>query len=420
MQSADGFSQHITQRITCLVEASPTSAIPQLRLLGPAKACGAVIDLLTDRDEDIVPRDELDLAGASMLLVHRTVQKQYARYRQLAQSAVRQGIPIVYDVDDLLLKMADEHPHRRFFEGAVVSTLEATLHADVVTVTSEPLKRILNAFHPHIEVIPNRLPVNVWDVLRSARRPAPDNDRRPVRIGYIGTRSHERDLQAITPALQSVLIEHPEAAFVCYGVQPPPELAGLRNTTYVEPSRAARDDYLVYAEEASRLRLDIGIAPLIDSEFNRCKSQIKLLEYGALGAAGVYSRVAPYTSSVDDGVTGLLVNTPADWRSGLERLIRQPELRRAISEEAFRQVQEQWLLPAGIGQWRSAWQRAAEVAKAGPRPFELPPASDLIVMMRHAMAHQQRHEKPHRLKRRIKDIKARVRRIFAWKPRRAA
>ncbi len=416
MQSADGFSQ----RIACLVEASPTSAIPQLRLVGPARACGASIELLTDRDADADPRHELDLGDASMLLVHRTVQTQYRRYRQLAQSAVRQGIPIVYDVDDLLLKMADEHPHRRFFEGTVVSTLEATLHADLVTVTSEPLKQILSSFHPNIVVIPNRLPLNVWEVFQAARRPSPDNGRRPVRIGYIGTRSHERDLQTIVPALQAVLTEHPEAAFICYGIQPPPAIAGLPNTTFVEPSRAARDDYLVYAKEASKLGLDIGIAPLIDSEFNRCKSQIKLLEYGALGIAGVYSRVAPYTSSVEEGVTGLLVDTPAEWRSGLERLIREPALYRAIGEEAFRQVQEQWLIPSGAAQWRSAWQRAAEVAKAGPRPFELRPASDLIAMMRQAMAYQQRNEKQHRLKRRIKEIKSRARRIFAWKTRRAA
>jgi len=61
---------------------------------------------------------------------------------------------------------------------------------------------------------------------------------------------------------------------------------------------------------------DIGVAPLVDSEFNRLKSDIKLLEYLALGIAPVMSNLDPYSDS-DLALPPMLCGTPEQW---LERL----------------------------------------------------------------------------------------------------
>jgi len=41
-----------------------------------------------------------------------------------------------------------------------------------------------------------------------------------------------------------------------------------------------------YPMRLAGLRLDIGLAPLIDNEFNHCKSKIKYFEYSIVKAAG--------------------------------------------------------------------------------------------------------------------------------------
>ncbi|MFW6311524.1 MAG: hypothetical protein ACOC1K_04740 [Nanoarchaeota archaeon] len=42
------------------------------------------------------------------------------------------------------------------------------------------------------------------------------------------------------------------------------------------------------------LNIDIGLAPLLDHDFNNSKSNIKALEYTAAGIPGIYSKMKPY------------------------------------------------------------------------------------------------------------------------------
>ena len=52
-----------------------------------------------------------------------------------------------------------------------------------------------------------------------------------------------------------------------------------------------------YPAAVKSIEPDIAIAPLIDSEFNRCKSNIKMLEFTAMGCPAVYSHTEPYKSA---------------------------------------------------------------------------------------------------------------------------
>ena len=51
---------------------------------------------------------------------------------------------------------------------------------------------------------------------------------------------------------------------------------------------------VAYYDLLHRLDLDVGIAPLEPVIFNRCKSAVKVMEYGMLGIAAVASRFGPY------------------------------------------------------------------------------------------------------------------------------
>ena len=49
-----------------------------------------------------------------------------------------------------------------------------------------------------------------------------------------------------------------------------------------------------YPARLARMNLDIAVAPLVDHPFNRAKSALKLLEYGALALPVVATDIEPY------------------------------------------------------------------------------------------------------------------------------
>jgi glycosyltransferase involved in cell wall biosynthesis len=62
---------------------------------------------------------------------------------------------------------------------------------------------------------------------------------------------------------------------------------------------------------------DVAIAPLADTAFNRLKSDIKLLEYTAMGLPAVVSAIGPYLDA--DWVDRC--SSPDDWGRALSELI---------------------------------------------------------------------------------------------------
>jgi hypothetical protein len=70
---------------------------------------------------------------------------------------------------------------------------------------------------------------------------------------------------------------------------------------------------------------DVGISPLVDSAFNRAKSDIKCLDYLAMGARPVVSDVLPYQVAELDGLVDRVGNDPTEWYAALEALVQQRE-----------------------------------------------------------------------------------------------
>jgi glycosyltransferase involved in cell wall biosynthesis len=94
-----------------------------------------------------------------------------------------------------------------------------------------------------------------------------------------------------------------------------------------------------YAAAVGAMKPDILVAPLDDSRTSRSKCPNKYLEYSIAGAAGVYSDVSPYSQTIVDGDTGLLVaDDEASWTAAIARLAEDDALRRSIAAAARRDV----------------------------------------------------------------------------------
>jgi glycosyltransferase involved in cell wall biosynthesis len=209
-------------------------------------------------------------------------------------------------------------------------------------------------FNQRVTAIPNAIDERLFRL--SEPRSARDDDR--VVIGIMGTFSHEGDLMMILQALRAVLRRHrARVSLQIVGAVGDQTLLRALDGLPVEVLNDGRpyeyDAFVTWMLE--RLHWDIALAPLEDTAFTRCKSDLKFLDYAALGAAGIYSRVTPYARSVQHEDTGLLAdNHPDAWRDALERLIIDRDLRRHIAMRARHHVREHRTLERTAPEWPRA------------------------------------------------------------------
>ena len=196
--------------------------------------------------------------------------------------------------------------------------------ADCLQVPTAALDAHCAALNPRRAVFPNQL----WDA------PPPTPARRPDRvvIGWGGTRAHREDLRAVIPALAGVLERHPEV-----------ELAIMSDATVrslLDLLPAGRTKFTPWGSLASYYRflesVDIGIAPLAPTAYNRCLGDTRFMEYAAHGVLAVCADLEPYRDVCRAGETGYLFADAAELETVLERALAEGEVRAAIPARAAR------------------------------------------------------------------------------------
>lgn len=300
---------------------------------------------------------------ADAVLIQREFPRFTAAFDAVLARARAAGKPVLYELDDLLLELPRDHPGWRYHARSRPALLRAVLAADAVLVSTAPLADYLRPFNPNVRVWPNCWDAALWPLVP----PAVGDPAAPVVIGYVGTHTHGPDVAQIGPVLRRVLERHAGRVRVRFlgGTPPPPEVAGRPDVAW---EQFARLDYADYARALRTEQLDIALAPLRDEPFNRCKSAIKYLEYSALGAAGVYSRLPPYAAVVASGQTGWLASAPADWEAALEALITQPEQRLSLAAAAQADLQARWRLTDRAAEWAAGL--TATATRAAPAAGE--------------------------------------------------
>jgi glycosyltransferase involved in cell wall biosynthesis len=190
--------------------------------------------------------------------------------------------------------------------------------ADAVTVTTPHLAEVISRFNPNVVVLPNMIDLN----LIMHQRPKAE---RPT-IGWAGGSSHLNDFAPMRSQLNQFLRRHPEVDLHLVGQ----DYRGL----FKVPNTRWTTWNLNLVDYLHTLDFDIGIAPLAYNEFNKSKSDIKSLEYAALGIPVVASDFGPYADNVVHGETGFLVKHSHEWSRYLRMLIEDHQLRETMSVNA--------------------------------------------------------------------------------------
>lgn len=273
-------------------------------------------------------------------------------------AAIRSGGgKLIYALDDNFLDFPADHLDRPIRQKSDLVRYWLR-EADAVWVTTFTLKERYQEYNENIRVIPHALDERL--LVPPQRAPDLSSDfQRPVTVGYMGTFTHDEDLLMVAPALEKLSQR--------YGSRLRVELVGAlgRLDTYDRlqnlPLRICRprpeeSNYPLFTLWfTSQVKWDIAIAPLRDSPFTRSKSDIKFLDYSAIGAASVFSRSPAYTGSVQSLENGILVDDdPSAWYESLERLILEKDLRVGLARNATEYLYAQRTLSVSANRWLEA------------------------------------------------------------------
>ncbi len=264
------------------------------------------------------------------------------------------GIPLLHTMDDSLLDLAgSDVPARRLAEIRRVVALFAREAAGLI-VSTEALASRMARLNPNVAIVPNYLDETLF------QGPAPKVRDRTETIGYLGTRTHAKDLRAVLRGVSESMASQGGLRFELVGGTADPAalpLFGGNGFRALEPG--LDHEYVHFVPWFRRTAAwDAAIAPLEDSLLNRCKSDIKFLDYALFGIPGVYADVPVYRASVEHGVTGLLAPvTPDGFRDALDTLLGDRELRLRIARNARKAVLETRTLSVGARLWPQAIDR---------------------------------------------------------------
>lgn len=276
---------------------------------------------LDDCDACIVQRVAVEDMAAALLLVDRVRTS---------------GGRLFVDNDDGFGALPETHPERVFYLQRDTVLRFLMSQAEQVWLSTEHLRDLYRADTARPVVVPNNLDPRLWrDYRRPARTILEDG---PMQLLYMGTATHDADFALILPALDALEARRPGSFRLTNiaAVRRPPKRSWLRN---LPPPRDALS-YPHFVRWLSRQGpFDVGLAPLVDDDFNACKSDIKVLDYSALGLVTLVSDVAGYRcNSETDPLFVRAANTTEDWLGILEDMLDAPQRYRRIAAAAEEHV----------------------------------------------------------------------------------
>ncbi len=272
-----------------------------------------------------------------VLVQHSILDEDIANLR-----AIRDAHPdvfLVQLVDDLTSELPAAHPNHAFGQREGHTRMVQALNlSDRLVVSTQPLADYYRQYCPDVHVVPNALDPHHWGGLAHTER----QSRERLRLGWAGAAQHLGDLRLVASVVRALA---PEVDWIFMGMCPDELRPYIKE---FHPFVSYKD----YPAKLASLDLDIAIAPLEDNPFNACKSNLRLLEYGAMGWPVVCSDVYPFRTANPPVLR--VPNDEQAWLSALRRLMDDPQLRRAQGHALHEWLQRNFLLEHHVEAWRKA------------------------------------------------------------------
>jgi glycosyltransferase involved in cell wall biosynthesis len=389
-------------KIRILAIPSDKHGVGKFRIMDPYKfiAENYTDDVHVDITYNADNNDEYFL-NYNIVVFHTFIhQTSHEHNKQRIKWLQSKGIKVIMDIDDLWF-VDQRHPMFHAIKNSKIGEMKIDLlkSVDYVTTTTTIFA----------QTIKERLGIsNVLIFPNAVNEDEPQFKKEPtnsdlIRFGWLGGSSHLYDLELMASGISSIHNSHKnKIQYVLCGFDLRGTVTEIEQQTKQQKQRPIQptetvwykyekfftDDYKVLnapykgflntfkeenyndINEPYRRRwtkeinsyatnyntFDVSLAPLVDSQFNANKSQLKIIEAGFFKKAVIASDVQPYTldliSAVDEGKfnnkgNALLVGSKKnhkDWARHMKRLIESPNMIEDLGNRLYETVKDKYSL----------------------------------------------------------------------------
>ena len=296
-------------------------------------------------DVKVVNLSEFELTqaqNASHIIIYRSpISPELLRLCHLAKDY---GKPIFFDIDDLVfdtlytdqLSYTKGLPHheKENYDANVRNYGYMLENCDGAITSTNQLQKELKKYRSKV-LLNRNLASDELISISSQFLKDYSQVSDVIKIGYFsGSISHNENFELIKPTIKKLLEKYSNVQLHIVGILDIPKDMKPFENQIVTHDYVDWDKLPVLISE-----VDINLAPLVDSIFNRAKSEIKWIEAALVKVPTVASKIGAFSDMVIDGETGLLA-TDDQWFDKLEALVLSPELRQNLAESAYRAVLE--------------------------------------------------------------------------------
>ena len=273
---------------------------------------------------------------ASSIIIYRAPYSDVLA--ELCRLAKIDGKPVFFDIDDLVFDTlyTDQLNYTQNLSVVEKANYDAnvlnygrllSLCDGVITSTNQLVEELRN-YASTVLLNRNMVSQKLLQISQSVAKSDKRHDQ-CVRIGYFsGSISHNENFELVKPALKALMSDNERIELHIVGhLDIPNDMRSLKDRIVVHP-------YVEWSDLPTLIaQVDINLAPLVDSIFNRAKSEIKWLEAALVEVPTVASCIGSFQDMIVDGQIGLLAKEN-EWEEKLKLLILSQDLRKKIGRQA--------------------------------------------------------------------------------------
>jgi len=298
-------------------------------------------------------RKEEDVAWADILVFQRAANSTLVSDAIKAKS---RGKKVVVDLDDCIHNHPTYNPGKQMESKPYLEEMTGIMYlADAITLSTDFLatlyKNRLKMQKPHV-VLPNVVKKEHWETTLYR------NDEW-VNICWAGTNTHSADLEVVSQAIKQCIDKYPFVNLFTVGWDGIYKHQADKTVYYqdyfgtIPQNRRFHFNWIDHCHRVVKYVqfADIGIAPLVENDFNRAKSAVKYLEYGMCGVPTIATDLEPYRLGDNSGITLIKNNKFSKWLKALEELIENEEKRRALGSTSYQNITENLSIDTNVKLW---------------------------------------------------------------------
>lgn len=242
------------------------------------------------------------IAPGTRVVLVRTPDRRWARVIEAARDKV---VEVVWLIDDDAVAARDDQWLPKDYRMRLL---------DEYLSFKRNFAHLVDRVWASTPILAARFPATRVDV--RPPRPLPQTQDRWIKIFYHGTASHRREHAFLLPILREVQNRLTNTVVEVTGDHALYKMfRAVPRLRVLHP--VAWPDYLVHLRASN---YDLGLAPLLDTPFNRARSGVKALEVAWSGAQGLLSNRPPYTDYAHLPGMHLVGDEPSAWVDEITRI----------------------------------------------------------------------------------------------------